>query len=313
MLKFLFFNVSWILFALAVLAIFFLVGLAIVLILVRRTLRGLAEEYYIGIEKAIHSWIGWLIAPIAKALLTILRLLKKMVVYQQEPIPWAEKPLFVANHPCPELQDVSIDLVEVFFLRPKNFINPVAYFPAVPAEQANFTNRWYGGPIRFCTIALDRHFKMSQARAILMALRHIENGGTIISYVEGTRTKKALEFSKSPKGNVLGKLTNGAAYLSLKTNRPIVVLWKKIEGCENVPPRDVSFLMLARGMLRLYCDKRVKIFYDFGVVVRPEGAVNLDKKEERDAAIAAYNEKIQEAILATADRQSDRLKRGESK
>ncbi|MFH1780645.1 MAG: 1-acyl-sn-glycerol-3-phosphate acyltransferase [Candidatus Nealsonbacteria bacterium] len=308
MLDFLLFHISWIVFALIVLVVFFLVSLGITLILIRRTINGLAREYYIGIDKAIHSGIGWLIAPIVKGFLLSLRARGKLIIYQQEPIHWEEKPLFVANHPCPELQDVFIDLVEIFFLRPRNFINPVAYFPSVPAEKTNFANRWYGGAIKLCTIAVERKSKKRGITAVSIAMRHINNGGTIISYVEGTRTKKALEVSKSPKGNILGKLTNGATYLSLQTNRPIVALWKKIEGCENVPAKDVNFSFLAKGILRLYFDPKVKMFYDFGATIRPDATIKFSNKKERDLAIAAYSERIKEALLATADKQTDRLK-----
>lgn len=304
------FHACLIIIALLSVAILFMVSFGIILLLVKKTFDGFAEEYSIGIRKAIHALTGWIAALIAKGNLVILQKCGKLIIYQQEPIPWAEKPLFVANHPCSALQDVFTDLVIIFFLRLQNFINPITYFPLVTAEAANFTDRWYGRIMRICTISLARDDKSREYKALLIALRHVQNNGTVIAYIEGGRTPKALTPSISEKGNLLREFTNGAAYLSLKTGRPIVVVWKKLEGCEDILPEDVGALLLIKGLWRLFFDPKVKMFYDIGMVVYPERVVNLRNKKERVVAIEAYNKRIRQALFTTADRQTVRLEGG---
>ena len=304
--------IMWLLFALVILALFFVVGLTIALILVKRNLQGLSEELFIGFGKAGHSFIAWLIAPIFKLDFFLLWLLGKYDVRQQEPIPWEERPEFVGNHCFPGLQDVYNDIAEIFLRRPQNIMNPIYHFAPIPAEEDNFANQWYGFGTKICSIKFSRRSVASRAIAMRKSIRHADYGGSIISYPEGGRTQNGTEFYKSESEHVLRKFEEGAAYLSLKRKKPIVVFWKRIIGDKSKADK-VSFRLLLKGFLRLHFDPRVKIIFDYGVVLypNPNYSVNFKNKIERKAAIETHNQKIKEALFATADRQLETLdKRG---
>jgi 1-acyl-sn-glycerol-3-phosphate acyltransferase len=254
------------LFALLASLLIVIVALIVVLMLTKKTTRRLIE--ILGLTR--HALISWLFVPLFRFYFLLLQIFGKLRIKVNSAIPWEERGLIIAaNHGMPKLQDTFLLPTIIFFLRPKNYLNPIRYFPKSTADETNFVHSWF---FRFIgSLALSSVNRHGGGSLLIEKeqQRFQERGGIEIFYVERGRTKTAVMKGRAktwttPEGGTLalGRPGLGAAELSLKTKAPIVTLWGKITNDDSYPKGSPQTVLI--GLLELLFSPKKKVFIDIG-------------------------------------------------
>lgn len=286
------------------------VSLIVILVLVRGTTRRLIKD--LGLAR--HIFVTWFLAPFFRAYFWLLEKLRKVQVRVNSPIPWEEPSIIVvANHGMPKMQDTFLLPVIIFFDKPKNYFNPIRYFPKSTADEVNFVKSWFFrlivGDERL--ISVNRNLKNKVVSRSPLSIEEAkkdfeEYGGIEIIYIEGRRTKTAIGRGRikkwvAPEGEelILGRPGLGAAKLALETNTPIVPVWGMIKGDNSYPQASVWVVLL--GLLELLFNYKVKAAIDIN---HPAGPIRPKPGE----TLRELTQRIEDALFEVGGGQLKRLK-----
>ena len=205
--------------------------------------------------------VNYLVAPTLGILICLLEALGriKFIHFKRFPI-WEEKLIIVSNHPS-LLEPVILPLMGFPWMNfpwvfsplwsrikfslswfkelQKEFSLPKKLFLANVPDRNNFYDRLYFRLLRVVNVPVDRNGRAhGRINTVSALMRYLESGGRILIFPEGTRTFKAIKKSRvrSPNGEALGTLKEGAAWLALRTNARILPVW--VEGTDKVLPNN---------------------------------------------------------------------------
>jgi 1-acyl-sn-glycerol-3-phosphate acyltransferase len=174
---------------------------------------------------------------------------------------WEEKVLIVSNHPslvepvilplmgfpwmnfpwafAPLRRRIKLSL-KWFEEFKKEFFLAKKLVPISVSDKKNYYDKIYMELLRELNIPVKRDGSASERLATVRALTRVLNeGGRIILFPEGGRTFKTTEKIKSPGGNEIGVLKEGAALLALLTGARVVPVW--VDGSDKFLPNNSKF------------------------------------------------------------------------
>ena len=145
-----------------------------------------------------------------------------------ENLPSKKERLFISsNHPS--LLEPQV-LVSLF--GPEYIVRPYRYGPFSLADKKNYVTKWgglFGLFIGERVIPIDRSGDGApeNARAIRKFRKALVDGGSVIGFLEGSRThsKKPGEWRSSCKGNTIRKLNGHFAWFAVKAGATIIPVW----------------------------------------------------------------------------------------
>lgn len=205
--------------------------------------------------------VNYLLGPTLGILICLLEAFGriKFLYFERFPI-WEERLIIVSNHPS-LLEPVILPLIGFPWMNfpwvfsplwsrmkfssswfkelQKEFSLQKKLLPASTPDRNNFYDPPYLRLFRTMNIPVDRNGGPRARISTVSALKkHLENGGRVLIFPEGTRTFKTVEKSRvrTANGKELGKLKDGAAWLALKTSAKILPVW--VEGTDKVLPNN---------------------------------------------------------------------------
>lgn len=215
------------------------------------------------INEIMFLTVNYLVAPCLGVLVCLLETIGriKFVHFDHFPI-WEERIIIVSNHPS-LLEPVLIPLMgfpwmnfpwvfspltsrERFSLSwfrelQREFSLPKKLIPANVPDKNNYYDPLYLRLFQGINVPVDRDGEMQERINTIVKLKKIlGSGGRVLIFPEGTRTFKAIRRGevKTAKGNIIGELKDGAAWLALETGARILPIW--VEGTDRVLPNTES-------------------------------------------------------------------------
>lgn len=284
-----------------VLLLGFLLFFTIITVSTRRTTKYLISD--LGLAR--HILLTWFFVPLFRLYFWLLQKMNKLQIQVNSPIPWEQDIVFASNHPMPKTQDIFLLPVSIFFLRPRNYLNPIRFFPKTTADENNFGKSWFFQLVgKEFLVSVNRSGK-SSSPVEKEKKRFEEYGGISINFVERGRTQTALMKNRAKRWTTangqelfLGRPGLGAAKLSLETNSPIVTVWEQITG-DNSYPR-VSPKIAVWGLMELLVKPKVKVKIDIG---HPDGILRPLSGEK----LLGFTKRIETALFETGEHQLKRL------
>jgi len=170
-------------------------------------------------------WILYLLGIFLGIVFSILRIIRVIIVENQERLVPQEKGLIlVCNHPS------KLDPGLAPFLFIWRFIfHPIRFTPWSTPDEKEYYRKWWFYLFRPICISVDRtDTGRSQARATRQMLRILRKGGIIILFIEGTRTFKAIRSGGmlvSATGKALGISKEGIGFLAIASGATVVPVW----------------------------------------------------------------------------------------
>jgi len=182
------------------------------------------------LKKLTLLFIGWGLGPFLKAYSWLSKKTGRLKVVGN--FPKGGGLLIVGNHETfGEPPEVTM---EVYLSDPKNFINPIQYFPRVIQAEDNFL-KYLVFLKAYIAISVDRKKITSRAMALRKAKRILDAWGNIILFPGGMRDYHTTGSSRDDE--LLGELFDGAAWLVTHCEG-IRVVPVGTKGYTNFVPND---------------------------------------------------------------------------
>ncbi len=163
---------------------------------------------------------------------TLLRLLGRIEIRNRHHFPPRQKNMIVvANHPS-FLEPVLLPVLFFSEYLRNPFLLPWST-PDIGLVRSIIL--FWLGP-RAIPVDRSESATPSRVKSFRRMIKILKEDGRIILFSEGGRTFKQKEWLVSGKGKKLGKISEGVAFLALKSNSLVLPVW--IDGAEDVLPNN---------------------------------------------------------------------------